>query len=49
MLDFYNSNDEFKQFVDKYCIDRGITKEVAFTHALVIATAEYYKSQERKK
>lgn len=42
---YYEENDDFKEFVDKFCATQKITPEVAFTHKQVTITREYYEDQ----
>ena len=45
MLDitsFYNSNKDFKRYVDLYCRKTGITVDEALEHTLVKDVANYY-------
>lgn len=37
----YRANDDFREYVDRYCACRGILKEIAFTHKIVQIYAEY--------
>lgn len=37
----YETNKKFKEYVDKYCAKCGISKEVAFTHLIVLNYMEY--------
>ena len=37
----YEMNDEFKLYVDRYAKSRGISVEVALTHAVVRQYAKY--------
>lgn len=46
MENFYSSNDDFKDYVDKYCKQYGLTKEEAFNQELVIQVYLYYKKKE---
>ena len=42
MIIFYNSNKDFKTYVDKYCKKHGISVETALTHRLIKEVAEQY-------
>lgn len=42
---FYEANDNFKQYVDKYSDTYKISIEEALTHALVRNAMEYYQSE----
>ena len=44
MNEFYKTNQDFKDYVDKYCAKHHIDKDEAFTHSLVISAYEYYKN-----
>ena len=35
MKDYYNSNPDFKRYVDRYCIQYGCTVDEALSHELV--------------
>lgn len=37
----YESNEDMKAFVDRYCDTNDVTKEVAFTHLMVSNYREY--------
>lgn len=43
MKSFYEENESFRQYVDKYCVKHEVTPEQAFEHATVRAAAEYYQ------
>ena len=45
MEEFYKSNADFKDYVDKYCIKTGCTVEEALEHALVKSVYEQYKEK----
>lgn len=45
MKEFYNTNEDFKIYVDKYRSDRGISLEEALTHKLVKEVYLYYKER----
>ena len=38
----YEINEEFKRYVDKYCMQHMLTVDVALTHALVQEVAKFY-------
>ncbi len=42
MRELYNTNPDFKAYVDKYCIKHNITVDQALEHYLVKDAAEYY-------
>ncbi len=41
----YAKNDDFRQYVDKYCVTQKIDKETALRHELVRQAAVYYKNK----
>lgn len=43
MKNFYDTNSDFKDYVDKYCTKHQLTVEVALEHKLVKEVAKYYK------
>lgn len=45
MRKFYNSNKDFKDYVDKYCRTYGLTVDEALTHALVKEVKDYYEKR----
>lgn len=45
VIQFYNSNENFKMYVDKYCNTYRITVEEACTHMMVKNVMEYYQSK----
>lgn len=42
LQEFYEENDKFMQYVDKYCNNRHVDRETALSHELVRQTAKYY-------
>lgn len=42
----YDTNADFKLYVDRYCQTYKLDKETALQHELVRLTAEYYKENE---
>lgn len=52
MKQFYESNSDFKSYVDRYCRNyykgKSITVEEALEHAEVREVAKYYKQLERE-
>lgn len=46
MMDLYKRNNEFRDYVDKYCEQRKITKEQAFEHVTVKDAGTYYINKE---
>lgn len=45
VMEEYNLNADFKEYVDKYCQREHITPEVAVTHAIVQNVEKEYKSK----
>lgn len=43
MREFYDTNEDFKGFVDRYCTKHKITVEEALTHEIVRLTYLFYK------
>ena len=41
----YGSNEDFKRYVDKYCVKHRISVEEALQHYLVQMTGKMYKEQ----
>lgn len=41
----YETNDEFKAYVDKYCWNKNLTLNQALMHKVVQAAADYYKTK----
>lgn len=46
MNEFYNSNSDFKEYVDKYCLSRRVSVEEALTHELVRQVYLMYTEKE---
>ena len=46
MKEFYNSNPDFKNYMDKYCKKHKCTVEEALKHKLVKAVYEQYKENQ---
>ena len=46
---YYEKHEGFKNYVDRYCVKEEVTKEEAFTHALVKETAQYYIEADKDK
>lgn len=46
MKELYEKNHDFRYYVDRYCVHRGISKETAFTHSMIRAAAIYYKDKD---
>ena len=47
MKDFYNSNTDFKEYVERYCKKHKCTVEEALKHKVVEDVCEHYKATER--
>lgn len=46
MNEFYNSNADFKRYIDRYCKTHGLTVEEALEHELVRQAAAQYREKE---
>lgn len=46
MRELYNSNADFKRYVDRYCKTYGLTVEEALEHELVKQVAAQYREKE---
>lgn len=44
----YSNNDEFKEFVNKYCAKHKISVEEALTHKQITITREYYEAKKKE-
>lgn len=44
-MDFYNTNQDFKNYVDRYCNTYKVTVEEALSHALVQEVEKMYKER----
>lgn len=49
MREFYESNQSFHEYVDKYCTKHKIGREEAFGHAMVKNIADAYKRANKGK
>ncbi len=49
MRKLYETNDGFRQYVDKYCVKHEIDRETAFTHSVIRNAYEYYENAEKGK
>lgn len=47
MKEYYNTNDDFKGYVDRYCMKHKCTIEEALKHKVVTDVYEHYKTMER--
>ncbi len=43
----YQSDPDFREYVDKYCESRQVSKFEALAHITVAEVAEYYKNKNR--
>lgn len=48
MKNLYDSNKDFRDYVDKYCVKHKVTTEVAFTHNIIQAIALMYNTMKQK-
>lgn len=46
MMELYNSNADFKRYVDRYCKTYGLTVEEALEHEIVKQVAAQYREKE---
>lgn len=46
MEDYYNTNPDFKRYVDRHCTQYGCTVEEALREELVRQVYLYYKEQD---
>ena len=44
----YSNNDEFKEFVNKYCAKHEISVEESLTHKQITITREYYEAKKKE-
>lgn len=47
--DFYEKDERFKRYVDRYCNEFNLTVDEGLTHALVQETAIYYVEVDKDK
>ena len=47
LIDFYETNADFREYLDKYCTKHNLTIAEACTHLIVRITAKYYKEIEK--
>lgn len=45
MVEFYNTNKDFKDYVDKYALQHRMMVEDALTHSLIHEVYIYYKKE----
>lgn len=48
MREFYETNQDFKEYVNRYAAQRKITVDEALTHALVREAYDYYREIDNK-
>ena len=46
MMEFYNHNEDFMMYVDRYCKQYGLTVDEALEHELVKQVAAQYMEKE---
>ena len=46
MREFYDRNEDFKMYVDRYCNQYGLTVDEALEHELVKQVAAQYREKE---
>ena len=46
MMEFYNHNEDFKMYVDRYCNQYGLTVDEALEHEIVKSVAAQYREKE---
>ena len=46
MMEFYNHNEDFKMYVDRYCNQYRLTVDEALEHELVKQVAAQYREKE---
>ena len=47
--EYYDTNEDFKEYVDKYCVKHNVSKEEALKHNIVQFAADCYKAKENNK
>lgn len=47
MREYYESNENFKRYVDSYCKTQKISVEEALEHELVRQVYNYYKEEQK--
>lgn len=48
MIDLYKTNQDFRDYVDRYSKKHDISKYEAMSHKLVQGVAEYYRELEKE-
>ena len=46
MKEYYERNEAFKEYVNRYCESRNVSVDEALKHSVVREVANHYKSQE---
>ena len=46
MMEFYNHNEDFKMYVDRYCNQYGLTVDEDLEHEIVKQAAAQYSEKE---
>jgi hypothetical protein len=49
MRSFYENNEKFRNYVDRYCVKHGVSVDAALTHSTVRNAYEYYQDAEKGK
>lgn len=49
LQEFYNTNRDFRMYVDKYCDKHDKETEEAFNDVMIHMVADFYKSKEEGK
>ena len=49
MKEFYESNDDFRRYVDRECIEHNLTIDACLERSWVRNAYEYYKNAEKGK
>ena len=49
MMEFYNHNEDFKMYVDRYCKQYGLTVDEALEHEIVKQVAAQYREKEEER
>ena len=48
LKNFYNTNQDFREYVERYCWKHKCTVEEALTHAIVRAVEEDYRERSKQ-
>lgn len=49
LITFYQTNDDFRVYLDKYCDKHNLTVSESVKHLIVKETAQYYKDIEDRR